>query len=94
VLGIRLRVRVRGPNAGGYDLFLDDQQICTGVSADEAARYIRDAWLYGAPVLSEYLNSAGGVDPVLPPDVICALQARNALPGPEPPGSVTKREPQ
>jgi hypothetical protein len=74
-MGIRLRVR--GPDSGGYHLFLDDHEICTGISANEAARYIRDAWLFGAQVFPEYLNPAGGVDAVLQPQVISALEARD-----------------
>jgi hypothetical protein len=57
---LRLRLKVRGPIiSGGYDLFLDDHQICTGVPANDAPRYIRDSWPYGSVVFAEMLALAG-----------------------------------
>ena len=83
-----IRLRVRGPDAGGYHLFLDDHEICAGVSARDAARYIEDAWLLGARVFPEYLN-ARGIEAVLPPEIVSALEARaTPLLGSEPHGSL------
>ncbi len=65
---------------GGYDLFLDDEQICDGVSATEAARYVNDTWLYGGAVEPEHLDAAGKIDPVLPPDIVSELLAKGVLP--------------
>jgi len=78
---LRIRLRVRGPTAqGGYDLFLDDEQICDGVSATEAARFVDDAWRYGGAVLPEHLGAAGRINPELPPDIVRALLERGATP--------------
>jgi hypothetical protein len=75
-----LQLRVRGPLVeGGYDLFLDDTKICSGVSADMAARYIRDARLYGGGVSAEYLDGLDNPAPTMPPEIMSALATLDAV---------------
>jgi hypothetical protein len=78
---VRPRLKVVGPDqAGGYDLFLDDQQVGAGFPVEEAARYVRDAWLLGVPVHPEHVDPQGGREPALSPDLTRSLQALGALP--------------
>ena len=77
---MQLQLRVRGPLVeGGYDLFLDDHKICSGVSAEMAARYIRDARLYGGGVSAEYLVGLDNQAPTMPPEIMDALVMLGAV---------------
>ena len=74
------RLRLRGPDpAGAYEVFLDDELIGAGCSAQQTAVYVRDAWAYGATVVPELLEGRDGVTFTMPPEIARALAALGAI---------------